>query len=301
MPYLTNLADIARLAGLTVIEQPGWRTRGHGNMSTAINLVVCHHTGGLNSLGVVQNGRSDLAGPLAHFYLARTGVVYVVAAGLCWHTGATLQSWQGNFNAIGIEAEGTGKDPWPEAQLVAYSRLCAALCRAFFLPASRVYGHKEICAPVGRKPDPNFDMNAFRTRVQSVMNGSPIPVPTKKEAKMLTPQALPYSGEGETLAFPVESSGNSGIMEAVWFRIGNCWGGSCEYEVNFVNQSGQVVTPPGGDTNRGAGGKPPTSGKLDNNQYAYWALPADCTMVGLRYKNLTPENRVGISFPQKEK
>jgi len=118
---------------------------------------------------------------------------------------------------------------------------------------------------------------------------------------MITPQALPYSGEGETLAFPVESSGNSGIMEAVWFRIGNCWGGSCEYEVNFVNQSGQVVTPPGGDSNVGKGGMLKTSGTLENNQWAYWSLPADCTMVGLRYKNLTPENRVGISFPQKEK
>lgn len=126
-------------------------------------------------------------------------------------------------------------------------------------------------------------------------------VPSMEDASMITPQYLDYSAESFYAAFPVESSGNSGIMAAVWFRIGTCWGGSCEYEVNFVNQAGQVVPATAGDTNRGAGGLPSQAGVLDNNQYAYWLLPPDCTMVGLRYKNLTKENRVGISFPQKEK
>lgn len=306
MPYLTNLADVARNAGLQVVEQAGWKTRGHGAQTDVLS-VICHHTGTTNktadapSLTVVQNGRSDLAGPLSHYLLSRSGIVYVVAAGQCWHTGATFQSWQSNPHAIGIEAEGTGYDPWPETQMSAYITLCAALSRAFGVPVSRILGHKEVAAPAGRKPDPNFDMNQFRARVTSVLNGNPIPVPTRKELAMITPQALPYSGEGETLAFPVESSGNSGIMSAVWFRIGNCWGGSCEYEVNFVNAAGQVVKATGGDTNKGSGGLPAQAGTLENNQYAYWSLPADCTMVGLRYKNLTPENRVGISFPQKEK
>jgi N-acetyl-anhydromuramyl-L-alanine amidase AmpD len=174
MPYLTNLADVARSAGLTVVEQAGWKTRGHGAMID-VQTVTCHHTAGpatgdAPSLQVVQNGRSDLAGPLAHFVLSRSGVVYVVAAGQCWHTGATLQPWQSNAHSIGIEAEATGKDPWPEVQLDAYARLCAALCRAFGLSVSRVLGHKEVCAPVGRKPDPNFDMNEFRGRVATVLN-----------------------------------------------------------------------------------------------------------------------------------
>lgn len=304
MPYLTNLADIARSAGLTVIEQPNWKSRGHG-AQTDVQTITCHHTAGsatgdAPSLTVVQNGRSDLPGPLSHFLLARSGVVYVVAAGQCWHTGATLQPWQSNPHSIGIEAEGTGKDPWPEHQMDAYARLCSALCKAFGLPVSRVLGHKEVCAPVGRKPDPNFDMPAFRTRVLGYIVGKPIdPIP--EDASMITPQYLDYSAENFYAAFPVESSGNSGIMKAVWFRIGTCWGGSCEYEVNFVNQAGQVVDPPGGDSNIGKGGKAPTSGTLENNQWAYWSLPADCTMIGFRYKNLTKENRVGISFPQIEK
>lgn len=170
--YLTNLADIARNAGLKVVEQPGWKTRGHGQM-TAVRTILCHHTAGSAngnspSLGVVQNGRAGLAGPLSHFVLGRDGTVFVVAAGLCWHAGVVKNSDQDNYHAIGIEAEATGLASWPEVQMVAYAKLCKALCKAFGLSTSRVLGHKEACSPTGRKIDPNFDMNAFRARVASV-------------------------------------------------------------------------------------------------------------------------------------
>ncbi|WP_326565064.1 peptidoglycan recognition family protein [Amycolatopsis rhabdoformis] len=169
---LTSLATIARSAGLNVVEQPGWATRGHGQMS-GVKAVVCHHTAGpatgnAPSLGVVQNGRSDLPGPLAHYVLGRDGTVYVVAAGLCYHAGAVLNNaWSNNY-AIGIEAEATGTAAWPDVQMDAYARLCRALCTTFSLPLSAVLGHKEVCAPKGRKVDPNFDMGAFRARLTSV-------------------------------------------------------------------------------------------------------------------------------------
>ncbi|MBN9739518.1 hypothetical protein DMP23_00300 [Amycolatopsis sp. A1MSW2902] len=173
---LTTLADIARSAGLRVVEQSGWKTRGHGQMS-GVRAVVCHHTAGpatgtAPSLGVVQNGRADLAGPLAHYVLGRDGTVYVVAAGLCWHAGAVLNSSWGNAYAIGIEAEATGVDDWPDDQIDAYARLCRALCAAFDLPVSAVLGHKEVCSPRGRKSDPNFDMSGFRARVTAANNNT---------------------------------------------------------------------------------------------------------------------------------
>jgi hypothetical protein len=177
MPYLANLAAIARGAGLRVVEQPGWQSRGHGPQ-TGVKTIVCHHTGTTNatanapSLGIVQNGRAYLAGPLSHFVLGRDGTVFVVAAGQCWHTGATWQTAQSNAYAIGIEAEGTGYAAWPEVQLDAYARLCRALCTAFGLGVDRVQGHKEICSPAGRKPDPNFDMGAFRSRVANLSTNS---------------------------------------------------------------------------------------------------------------------------------
>lgn len=172
--YLTNLADVARSAGLKVVEQPGWRTRGHGGMS-GVKAVVCHHTAGAAtgnapSLGVVQDGRTGLPGPLSHFVLGRDGTVFVVAAGLAYHAGAVLNNaWSNNWS-IGIEAEATGVTTWPEVQRDAFARLCKALANAFGLPTSAVLGHKEVCSPPGRKIDPNFDMGAFRNRVGSASN-----------------------------------------------------------------------------------------------------------------------------------
>lgn len=169
---LTDLATAARKSGLPVIEVDGWRDRGHGPL-TAVETIACHHTAGPTtgnypSLAVVRDGRPGLDGPLAQLGLGRDGTVYVIAAGVCWHAGEVKQTDYDNWHAIGIEAEATGTAPWPEVQMDAYARLCAALCDHYDVPVSRVLGHKEICAPVGRKVDPNFDMAAFRDRVTAI-------------------------------------------------------------------------------------------------------------------------------------
>lgn len=176
--YLTNLAAVLRSAGLRVVEVPGWQSRGRGPMIAA-RSITCHHTAGPKShspgatpsLSVVTKGRSDLPGPLCHLYLSRDGVWYVVAAGRANHAGATREAWQGNSYAIGIEAEAAGVPgvaaDWPEVQMLAYAQGCKALAEAYGIPVSRILGHKEVCAPQGRKPDPNFSMDAFRRRVDS--------------------------------------------------------------------------------------------------------------------------------------
>lgn len=166
---LTDLAEACRKSGLKVVETPGWRTRGHGEMR-GVETIVCHHTAGpktgnMPSLGVITNGRTGLAGPLSHLGLGRDGTAYVVAAGLAYHAGTVREATMGNSYAIGIEAEATGVDPWPAVQLDAYARLCAALCAHYGVPVVRVLGHKEVCSPVGRKVDPNFDMAAFRRQI----------------------------------------------------------------------------------------------------------------------------------------
>lgn len=167
--YLTDLADACRKSGLKVIECDNWRTRGHGGMS-GVRTLVPHHTAGpatgnYPSLGIVRDGRTGLYGPLAQLGLGRDGTVYVIAAGLCYHAGVVRDSSYSNSYAIGIEAEATGVTTWPEVQMDAYARLCAALCEHYDVPVSRVLGHKEICYPPGRKSDPNFDMDAFRARI----------------------------------------------------------------------------------------------------------------------------------------
>lgn len=181
---LTWLSQVLRDAGLNVTEQSGWQTRGHGDVGI-IKAVLCHHTaGGLKdnapSLGIVTNGRPDLAGPLAQLVLGRDGTFFIVAAGKCWHAGDG--TWQGvtdgNAHMIGIEAENTGlpnDSPWPAVQIDAYAKGVAALLKHIGAPPIMCAGHKEYCRPHGRKMDPSFDMDEFRKTVATFME-APGPV-----------------------------------------------------------------------------------------------------------------------------
>lgn len=168
---LTDLADACRKSGLPVVEVDGWRTRGHGQFA-GVNTIVCHHTatpraaaGDYPSLRIVRDGRPDLPGPLSQLGLGRSGTVYVIAAGVAWHAGATFFPRQDNWHSIGIEAEHDGVSPWNPVQHAAYVRLVAALREHYGIPLSNVQGHKEVAEPLGRKPDPTFDMTEFRQRV----------------------------------------------------------------------------------------------------------------------------------------
>jgi peptidoglycan hydrolase-like protein with peptidoglycan-binding domain len=182
---LTWLADVLLAAGLKVAEQPGWKNRGRGDVGP-IKGVICHHTAGpktgnMPSLGTVINGRPDLAGPLSQLCLGRDGTYYVVAAGRCNHAG--VGNWQGftngNANFIGIEAENTGFKtgpkadfPWPAVQMDAYRRGVAAILKKIRANAIMAAGHKEYALPLGRKNDPTFDMNEFRSQVAAIMAGT---------------------------------------------------------------------------------------------------------------------------------
>jgi N-acetyl-anhydromuramyl-L-alanine amidase AmpD len=185
---LTWLPKVLLDAGLKVAEQPGWKTRGHGDAGI-VKGVICHHTAGsktgnMPSLGVVTDGRPSLPGPLSHLCLGRDGTFFVVAAGRCNHSG--IGNWQGittgNASFIGIEAENTGQiagpnaDPWPAVQLDAYRRGVAAILTKIRGDAIMCCGHKEYALPVGRKPDPTFDMDDFRRQVAAIMAGTaPLP------------------------------------------------------------------------------------------------------------------------------
>lgn len=189
---LTWLPDVLRAAGLNVSLVNGWENRGHGDVGSILG-VLCHHTAGPKtgnapSLGTVTNGRTDLPGPLAQLVLARDGTYFVVAAGKCYHAGSG--AWQGvtdgNAHFIGIEAENTGlsdDSPWPAVQMEAYHRGVAALLKHIGQAASWCAGHKEYALPLGRKIDPSFDMDAFRSSVAAIMQGTgPASVPTQATA-----------------------------------------------------------------------------------------------------------------------
>ena len=168
---LTDLVDVLRGAGLAVVERPGWRTRGHGQMS-GVRCVVLHHTAGpatgeAPSLGVVENGRPGLAGPLAQLGPRPLGhLVRRRRRALPPHR-RDLRALAGQTWAVGVEAEATGRDPWPPVQYSSYLRGARALADHYDVPHSRVLGHREIARPLGRKIDPNFDLATFRAALTS--------------------------------------------------------------------------------------------------------------------------------------
>lgn len=169
------LPDVLKAAGLKVQAVDGWQTRGHGDFGKPLG-VLCHHTcgpkdGDIRDLHVLVDGRDDLPGPLCNLGLARSGTFWVVAAGKAWHAGAGHWSemTDGNSHLIGVEAENVGDhtDPWPDAQMDAYKRGCAAILKHIGASYGMCLGHKEW-AP-HRKDDPSFDMKAFRADVAKLM------------------------------------------------------------------------------------------------------------------------------------
>jgi hypothetical protein len=172
------LADVLREEGLNVIEHDGWRDRGHDDFLD-IRGVIGHHTagGGTSDWIIVQNGRSDLPGPLAQLVLERDGTFRVIAAGVCWHAGHG--SWPGwptdnaNYHTIGIEAvnNGVGQE-WPAVQLDAYKRGSAAILRKIGRDANDFAGHKEYSSE-GKIDPAGIDLDGFRRDIQQIIDAGP--------------------------------------------------------------------------------------------------------------------------------
>lgn len=166
--YLTDLADVLRRAGLSVVELDGWQTRARssGGYDGAPWCVMWHHTasGG--------NGRSDAeygtyradARPIANLFIGRDAIVYVCAAGatntngsggpLTLPDGRTVAASAMNTRAVGIEISNNGVGmPYPQAQIDAAFAASIAITEAYIdAKADNVAQHVDW-AP-GRKIDP---------------------------------------------------------------------------------------------------------------------------------------------------
>jgi peptidoglycan hydrolase-like protein with peptidoglycan-binding domain len=181
---LTWLPNVLEAAGLKVSLIDGWENRGARDVGNIFG-VLCHHTAGpkagnMPSLKTITNGRPDLPGPLAQLGLGRDGTFFVISAGKANHAGrGNFQGVvNGNSNLIGIEAENTGLPndfPWPAVQLDAYHRGVAAILKKIGRGSEFCGGHKEYALPLGRKTDPDLDMNAFRAAVAAVLSGAAPP------------------------------------------------------------------------------------------------------------------------------
>jgi hypothetical protein len=201
---LTWLPGVLLEAGLKVAEVDGWQSRGRAEMGRVLGTMI-HHTAGprvgnMPSLKTLENGRSDLAGPLSQLGLGRDGTWYVIAAGRANHAGDGI--WNGvrtgNSNFIGIECENSGAatDAWPEVQMLALRHGVAALMKHAGRPADWCCGHREYALPRGRKLDPLWDMQVFRDQVAALLSSG---VPMIPQIPAAEPNSPPGTAPRPTL------------------------------------------------------------------------------------------------------
>lgn len=183
---LSNLAANLRKYGLTVVEVGDWANKGYANQDLQDTRgVIWHHTATPRSnynysdaptLNLCVNGRSDLPGPLCNIVFGRTGIVYLIAAGVSNHAGVggwtNIPQNMGNHYTIGIEMESSGIAPfdWTADQKRIAPYLGAALELSYLMhlpPELRTQiGHKEYSDE--GKIDPAGwpgDMNGFRDQI----------------------------------------------------------------------------------------------------------------------------------------
>jgi hypothetical protein len=199
--YLTDLADVLRAAGLTVIEVDGWKTRARSSGGYAAGRpthVIVHHTAspqrtdGQRDVDYIVSGSP--VKPVANIYTDRQGVVWVCAAG------ATNTNGRGgplvgvpadamNLYAISNEIANNGiGEPYPAVQQQSVLTSSAAICLAYGIDVHNVRGHFEWTS---RKIDPSgpsmwaasgkWDMDEFRTDVAATITQQTTPPPTTDE------------------------------------------------------------------------------------------------------------------------
>lgn len=176
-----SLLDVLAAAGVDVEAVEGWETRG--KQGFAPEGILVHHTAGPKrgdapSLSLCVKGRPDVPGPLCHIVLARSGKAHLVTANIANHAGLGAaevldlvradepvdddararryrDSVSGNPFLYGIEVENSGVpgDVYPDAQIDALGRICAALCQHHGFSPNRIIHHRQWTS---RKVDMSF-------------------------------------------------------------------------------------------------------------------------------------------------
>ena len=196
----TWLPEVLRAFGVKVVEDPGWKLWGMGDFGS-IWGVIAHHTGANNTSAAYIRRNPGLSNALSsQIHLSRDGVVTLVGAGIAWHAGRGsypgLPTNDANRVTIGIEAQGDGQT-WPDKQMDAYYRTCAAILWYLGLPASRVIAHHEYSYRAQGKWDPGLNgkrmpMDPFRARVQEYIDNPPHLQTQSKEQPLLFQQIADF-------------------------------------------------------------------------------------------------------------
>lgn len=168
----TWLAQVLRAAGLTVIEHPGWKTRGLAGGSFTPRAVVWHHDASPkgDSPGVPAYLIRNFSRASAQVWIDRRGRWHLIAAGRAPHAGAVRRGMPGNAQSIGIETDHTTGEAWPPALVNSLRRGTAAILKHLRRGSNDLHFHKSVCDPPGRKDDPDgLDLATERRRVAAIM------------------------------------------------------------------------------------------------------------------------------------
>ena len=147
---------------------------------TTINTIVLHHTASKSDAKATGRFFTDPAAKVsAHYTVDRTGYIVqsVPDSEVSWHAGKSQFNGVQNANdfSIGIEISNVGDnvEPYPDAQYDAIIKLVAYLSKTYNVPSSNITRHRDICIPVGRKPDTsnNFSTQKVLDGVKSALTG----------------------------------------------------------------------------------------------------------------------------------
>lgn len=176
------LADVLRAAGLHVVEHVGWEARGNDEFAE-IHAVVWHHDG--SPPGASPNvpayiiGQTEAGKPGANCWVGLDGTWHILAGRMTYHAGKVLPGKPDNHHSIGVETDHTTGETWAGVELLAALRkgTAAILTHLGIGPATGLEFHKTICAPPGRKLDPDgLHLADEQAAVARLM--APVPHPT---------------------------------------------------------------------------------------------------------------------------
>ncbi|AVH57894.1 MULTISPECIES: N-acetylmuramoyl-L-alanine amidase [Streptomyces] len=195
-----------RAEGVKVVEVGNWRTHNRNSKGAwgPVHGVMIHHTvtsGTAATVKICRDGYAALPGPLCHGVIAKDGTVHLVGYGRANHAGLgdddvlkavinetalpadSEANTDGNARFYGFECEnlGDGKDPWPEAQLLAVERVSAAICRHHKWSERSVIGHLEW--QPGKVDPRGFTMASMRGRIATRLGIKPQPAPLPQPSK----------------------------------------------------------------------------------------------------------------------
>lgn len=179
--WATWLAPVLREAGLSVVEEDGWRTRG---LSTSQSFVprhlVWHHDASAvgPSPGVPSYMIRNWSNAGAQLWVClgcngahKVGTWHLVGAGRAAHAGVVRSGAPTNHTSLGVETDHTTGEAWHPDLLKSLRVGSAAIFNHLKRkPGGSLHFHKSICYPAGRKVDPDkLVLKNERRRVRKAM------------------------------------------------------------------------------------------------------------------------------------